>query len=92
MNLSRTEYVEKSSGTRPNQRQATQHGCLPGLLGDGDKGNEIVYGEEKLFCTGPTRAAKAERTLVLARQAQLTKEGPLSFVLLVPIHISFNSQ
>jgi hypothetical protein len=28
-------------------RQSTQHGCLPSLLGDGDKGTEIVYGEEK---------------------------------------------
>jgi hypothetical protein len=29
------------------KRQATQHGCLPSLLCDGDKGIEIVYGEEK---------------------------------------------
>jgi hypothetical protein len=29
------------------KRQATQHGCLPNLLGDGDKGIEIVYSEEK---------------------------------------------
>ncbi len=28
------------------KRQATQHECLPNLLGDGDKGNEIVYGED----------------------------------------------
>jgi hypothetical protein len=29
-------------------RQATPHGCLPSLLGDaGDKGIEIVYGEEE---------------------------------------------
>jgi hypothetical protein len=26
---------------------ATQNGCLPSLLGDGDKGIELVYGEEK---------------------------------------------
>jgi hypothetical protein len=33
---------------RPHtKRQANQHGCLPRLLGDGDKGIEIVYGEEK---------------------------------------------
>ncbi len=44
-----------------NKRQATQHGCLPSLLGDVDKGIEIVYGEEKnILYTGPTRAAKAE--------------------------------
>jgi hypothetical protein len=43
------------------KRQAAQHGCLPSLLGDGDKGIEIVYGEKKkIFCTGLTRAAKAE--------------------------------
>jgi hypothetical protein len=30
-----------------NKRQATQHGCLPRLLGEVDKGIEIVYGEEK---------------------------------------------
>ncbi len=29
------------------KRQATLHGCLPSLLGDGDKGIETVYGEEK---------------------------------------------
>jgi hypothetical protein len=29
------------------KRQATQHGSLPSLLGVGDKGIEIVYGEEK---------------------------------------------
>jgi hypothetical protein len=28
------------------KRRATQHGCLPSLLGDGYKGIEIVYGEE----------------------------------------------
>jgi hypothetical protein len=28
-------------------RQVTQHGCLPNLLGEGDKGIYIVYGEEK---------------------------------------------
>ncbi len=29
------------------KRQATQHGCLPSLLGDRDKGIEIESGEEK---------------------------------------------
>ncbi len=43
------------------KRQATQHGWMPGLLGDGDKEIEIVFGEEKIFCTGPTSAAKAEQ-------------------------------
>jgi hypothetical protein len=30
-------------------RQATQHGCLPSLLGDGDEGIKTVYGEEKKY-------------------------------------------
>jgi hypothetical protein len=29
------------------KRQATQEGCLSSLLGDGDKGIEILYSEEK---------------------------------------------
>jgi hypothetical protein len=29
------------------KRQATQHGCMPRLLGDGDKGIEMLYGEKK---------------------------------------------
>ncbi len=72
--------VSRESHTK---RQGTQHYCLPCLLGDGVKVIEIVYGEGKLFCTGPTRAAKAgEKSFVPARQAnEPTKEGPLSFVL-----------
>jgi hypothetical protein len=71
------------------KRQATQHGCLPSLLGERHKENEIVYGEEKIFCTGLTRAAKAEqKSLVLAGYAQRTneptKEGHLSLVLFEP--------
>jgi hypothetical protein len=66
-------------------RQATQHGCLPSLLGDWDKGTETVYGEEKkIFGSGPAIAAKAEqKSLVPARQAQRTNQGKgsLSFVL-----------
>ncbi len=43
------------------KRQATQHDCLPSLLGDGNKGIEIVYNEEKNILTGPTRVAKAKQ-------------------------------
>jgi hypothetical protein len=61
-----------TTGTHTN-RQATQ-------LGDGDKEIEIVYGEEKIFCTGQTRAAKAEqKSLVPAREAQQTKPRKDSF-------------
>jgi hypothetical protein len=77
------------------KRQATQQGCLPSLLGDGDKGIEIVYCEEKnILCTGPTRAAKEEqKSLVPAGQAQRTnqKKTPPPFHLysLSPHNISF---
>jgi hypothetical protein len=49
----------------------------------GDKVIEIVYGEEKIFCTRPIRAAKTEqKSLLPATQAKKpTREGPLSFVL-----------
>jgi hypothetical protein len=47
---------------------------------DGDKGIEIVYGEEKISCTGSPRAAKAEqKSLVPARQAQRTNQGRTPF-------------
>jgi hypothetical protein len=66
------------------KRQAAQHGCLPSLLGDRDKGTEIMYGKQKqlYWAIGPTRALKGDqKSLVPARQAQPTKEGALSFVL-----------
>ncbi len=76
------------------KRQATQHGCLPSLLGDGGKGIAIEYGEKgKKNCTGPTRAAKAEqKSLVPARQAQrINQERPhFICILRVPTHLSFN--
>ncbi len=67
------------------KRQATQHGCLPSLLGNGDRGIEIVCDEEKnILYRADYRAAKAkQKSLVPARQAQRPKpwRGPLSFVL-----------
>jgi hypothetical protein len=39
--------LEVHSPKTHSKRKATQHGCLPILLGEGDKGIEIVYGEEK---------------------------------------------
>ncbi len=47
-------YIQRDRHTK---RHVTQHGRLPSLLGDGDKGIQIVYGEEKIFCTGPSKAA-----------------------------------
>ncbi len=58
------------------KRQATQHGCLPSLLGDGDKGIEKVYtvrkkylysadessqGRTKISCTGTTSPTNQPR-------------------------------
>ncbi len=64
--------------------QATQHDYLPSLLGDGDKGIEIVYGEEKNKCTGPTRAGKARQKPLYRHNYpnEPTKQGPHSFVLI----------
>ncbi len=68
---SSTHLISRLETEINTKRQATQHGCLPSLLGDGDKDIEVVYGEEKIFGTGPTRADKAEKkSLVPARQAQ----------------------
>jgi hypothetical protein len=56
---------------------------------------EIVYGEEKSFYTGPTRAANAgQKSLVPARWAKIIEQGriPLICTPWVPIHLSFNSQ
>ncbi len=42
----------KSRPETHTMRQTTQHSCLPGILGNGDKGIEIVYGEEEIFVVG----------------------------------------
>ncbi len=42
-------YFLKSWTETHTKRQAPQHGCLPSLLGNGDKGIEKVYSEEKNF-------------------------------------------
>jgi hypothetical protein len=96
--LQNPNCVNGTAGCEPKthtKRQATQHGCLPSLLGDEDKGIEIVYSEVKniLYCAD-YRAAKAEQNLLYRHNPnEPTKEGPLSFVLfVVPIHLSFNSQ
>jgi hypothetical protein len=67
------------------KRQATQHDFLPSLLCDGDKLVEMVYGEGKKICIGPTRAAKAGPKCLVYwhnKPNEPTKEGPLSFVLI----------
>ncbi len=61
------------------KRQATQHGCLPSLLCDGDKGIEIVNGEEKKIVEQP----RLDKSLLYQhdKPKESAKEGPLSFVL-----------
>jgi hypothetical protein len=56
--------VYKAEIETHTKAQATQHGWLPSLLVYGDKGIEIVYGEEKIFCAGPIRAAKIDKKKV----------------------------
>jgi hypothetical protein len=58
------------------KRQATQHDCLPSLLGDG----KMYTVREKIFCIGPIGAAKAgQKSLVYwhNKPNEPTKEGPL---------------
>jgi hypothetical protein len=52
------------------KKQATQHGCLPSLLDDGDKEIEIVYGEEK----------NIKKSFVPARQSQRSNQEWTTFI------------
>ncbi len=62
-------------------RQATLHDCLPRLLGNRDKRIETVYGDEKIFFTGPEQPRQDKNLLYRHNEPnELTKEGPLSFV------------
>ncbi len=83
-------YYRLAETETHTKRQATQHGCLPCLLVDGDKEIQIVYGKEK-NCTVPTFN---KNLLLPARQARRTNQGkaPLICTLRVPKHLSFNSQ
>jgi hypothetical protein len=63
-------------------RQATRHDCLPSLLGDGDKGIEIVYGEGKnKFYWADKSSPGRTKSLVLAPQAQAGNQGRTPFYL-----------
>jgi hypothetical protein len=66
------------------KRQETQHGCLPSLLGDGDKIIEKVYGEEKkCFVLGRLEQPRQNKNILYRHDKpnEPTKEKPLSFVL-----------
>jgi hypothetical protein len=74
------------------KRQATQHGCLPSLLGDGNKKIEIVYGGwGKYFVKGRLEQPRQKKSLVTAWLAQWTYQGrtPSSFVLFQSPFTSF---
>jgi hypothetical protein len=64
------------------QRQATQHACLPRLLGEGtNKVNKCAV-RKIIFCTGMTRAAKPVKKKFLYRpdrHNETTKEESISF-------------
>jgi hypothetical protein len=70
------------------KRQATQHDFLPCLLGDGDKGIEIVNDEVNIFFSGPTTEPRQNKNLLYRHDKPRvpTKEGPLSFVLFLSSH------
>ncbi len=69
-------------GRDQDQRQATQHGYLPGLLGDGDKRIEILYGEEKNILYWADWSSQAQNKNPLYRHDKLNEPSkePLSFV------------
>jgi hypothetical protein len=65
---------DQGEGTQPpsllcrdahTKRQATQHGCLPSLLGNGDRGIEIMFGEEKkIFVLGQQGQLRQDKNLL----------------------------
>jgi hypothetical protein len=65
-------------------RQATQHDCLPSLLGDGCQWSEIVHRRNKYFGLGRLEQSRLDKNLLYRHDEphEPTKEGPLSYVLL----------
>jgi hypothetical protein len=58
-------------------RQASQHDCLPSLLGDGDKKSEIEYGEGKKFVLGRLEQPRQNKNLLYwnDKRKEPTKTG-----------------
>ncbi len=69
--------IESSPET---QRWATQHDCLPRLLGAETKKAKKCAVKKIIFCTGLTRAG--QKSIVLARQAQRSNQGRTPFYVL----------
>ncbi len=77
------------------KRQATQHGCLPSLLGDGNKGIEIEYGEEgNKIVLGQLKQPRQNKNLLFRHDKpnEPTKKGPLSCVLVESTFTSVSTQ
>jgi hypothetical protein len=58
----------------------TQHYCLPSLLGDGDKGIKIVFGEDKnILYWAELEQPRQNKNLLYQHNKpnEPTKEGPL---------------
>jgi hypothetical protein len=72
----------------PTKRQATQHGCLPSFLCDGDKGIETVYGEEKKYFV----LCRLERLRQNENLLYQPRKDPFQLSALSPAAPSFNSQ
>ncbi len=74
--------------------QATQNVCLPSLLGDGNREIEIVYSEEKNILYWALEQPRLNKISITGTTSKLTNPGRTPFIctLLVPIHLSFNSQ
>ncbi len=74
------------NATRDTYKETGDSELLPAQLA-GRRGqmmwNSKLYGEEKIFYTGPTRAAQAgKKSLLSTRRAQPTKEGFFSYAIL----------
>jgi hypothetical protein len=74
LSLESCDVIKKCLPETHSKRQATQHDGLPSLLDEGDTGIVIVYDEEKIFCTGLTRAAKAEQKFLVPALSSPTNQ------------------
>jgi hypothetical protein len=75
------------------KRRATQHDCLPSMLDNVGK-IEIVYGEEKIFCTGSTiKSSKTQDKILFQHDKpneQQPRKDPFHLYSLSPFTLSFN--
>ncbi len=72
-------YMPLFSPKTHTKRQATQHGCLPSLLGDGDKGIEIVMVRKKYFVLSWKEHPRQNKNLLYRHDKpnEPNKKGPL---------------